>query len=153
MVKMRYNLYVRIALLLCIFVQNVVSMPHHHHAEDKTLCINVFHVLDKSNAADCNDGHKCAGHQNHQSPITTCVATHFVTLQPERDQASVSVSASSKALPKAVCDAAHLWHDRAWDQRQIVSTPYHRDWQPPRIQSWTDYAVRALPMRAPSCFA
>ena len=56
-------------VLLCLFVQMLALMPHHHHGSDETPCFNPIHCVMPDGA--CSDENGCAGHGDY-APETTC---------------------------------------------------------------------------------
>lgn len=151
MIKMNDSKMVRFLLLLCIFMQCVVSMPHHHHKDVEGACINITHVVGR-HLDSCAEG-GCKSHaqrhdHNATSPITACTSKHFVTIQPEKSQTKIVVAEKltpSAEFAKPICVA---------QENVVVGSRFFNEpkenWQPPKESNWTTYSSRALAQRAPS---
>lgn len=82
--KVSGNKFIQVFLVLCVAMQVVALMPHHHHGDGEGACVNFFHVYGEPDAG-CGGG--CQGdHEHEHPPYHACTAHQLVIAQPERQQ-------------------------------------------------------------------
>lgn len=149
MVKMRSSILIKIILTLCMVMQCVAVMPHHHHGQSNSACINPLHCI--NDGESCRTDSSCAhseGHDHsHDNPITTCSLHQFVNVQPQKEQNQVEA-----CLCDLHCDALYADDDKFANDIVYLQTTFSSaccgEIVPPAL--WQDYFARALPVRAPS---
>ncbi|MFR7708762.1 MAG: hypothetical protein ACLUZZ_06770 [Alistipes inops] len=69
------NRFAKTVLLLCVLMQAVALMPHHHHGDPTAVCLNYSHI---NGANPCRN--VCTGTGSHAT-----YASHSLTVaQPSR---------------------------------------------------------------------
>lgn len=92
MLKMKENILVRALLMLCILMQCVAIMPHHHHGSSEVACINPLHCTDPAEGKECHGDAPCPAHNHsHDAPLTNCCFKQIVSAQPQREQEHIEV--------------------------------------------------------------
>ena len=146
---------------ICIFMQTVVMLPHHHHEDSDAPCINMFHCL-----GACSDmiAHECGCGHNHEQPGqqmpgndthrhdgsgTECALSHIDMIRAERERIGGPVEMPAPPMIAqeihicAVHDADLIYCRNTIDQldRKLLRT---------EIPLVTSYIAAAIPPRAPS---
>lgn len=87
------NRFAKTVLLLCVLMQAVALMPHHHHGDPTAVCLNYSHI---NGANPCRN--VCTGTGSHNTqPYASC-ASHSLTVaqpQPREEGLEEAVAAHS----------------------------------------------------------
>ena len=86
------NRFAKTVLLLCVLMQAVALMPHHHHGDLTAVCLNYSHI---NGANPCRN--VCTGTGSHTQPYASC-ASHSLTVaqpQPREEGLEEAVAAHS----------------------------------------------------------
>lgn len=73
------NRFFKAVLLVCVIMQAVALMPHHHHADSETVCLNYTHVSHDGESDVCAKDHD----HSKAHPYTSCNSYNIVVAQPE----------------------------------------------------------------------
>ncbi len=126
-------------VILCTLMQIATTMPHHHHGDSNTVCLNYTHLEHSHN--DCHT----AGHDHSHDHASICNNTPIELAEPELHTTRVPVeecltlavpTSSTNRLPQPTLK----W--RTLNFNYSIRDRIHFD--PIRI-----FFTRALPVRAP----
>lgn len=145
MLNIRKNIIVRAMVGVCIMMQIVAFMPHHHHSGSNVACINFTHLLDHSD--DLCEGHCDGDHEHAETPIAVCSSHHLVITEPERQQ--IEIILPETPLPESGIDMQCFS-----DVLKIKETETLHIFRKYNLPSgWTiplmNYICAAIPPRAP----
>ena len=73
------NRFAKTVLLLCVLMQAVALMPHHHHGDPTAVCLNYSHI---NGANPCRN--VCTGTGSHNTqPYASCASHSLTVAQPQ----------------------------------------------------------------------
>lgn len=141
---------------ICIAMQIMVILPHHHHEGSNVPCVNMFHCMGNCPATTqpdcaCGDNHTAPGSQeeshSHDATDSDCSLNHMDAIRLDRERVSgladlaVSMLAEVTIETLIPCKCTYYINliselDR---KRLRAANPIH-----------TDYIALATPPRAPS---
>lgn len=143
---------------LCLVMQVLALMPHHHHGEDDALCFNISHCIeitdshshsDMACSADCECECDHRHDHSHNTRDGKCMAGNMAVVRFDRDGIRINVLDNDDILQYATFtvgsadDACgHCYFDNITDLRMRQNPgvpPVH-----------TGYIAEALQPRAPS---
>ncbi len=136
--------FAKTVLLLCVLMQAVALIPHHHHATATAVCLNYAHLY-KANPC----GSICTGsNAHHTQPYASCLSHGITVAQPQQEEDGIEEPAADHA-PDCGCAACtadfetFVTHNRT----ETAFHGYGRHSDPePYIRI---YLTDALPCRAP----
>lgn len=140
-------------LVVCVVMQMVALMPHHHHSGNPSPCVNAAHVWNLASDAcgdRCEGGHDDHDH-DHDSPVAACGSFRMVILQPERER--TEVSAAEMALPTGATDIFCASGCLKCMAREVADIFREISPAPEAVPLITDYITEAIPPRAPDYLA
>lgn len=147
----------KVLMGLCLAMQVMALVPHHHHGENEAPCINIMHcvmaqcVHGSEAAADFHYDHKCSdavGH-SHGTKDGKCSIDDIDMLRVDREDVRPNLLTGNDILFYAVFlvgaeedPCGHCYLDNILDISARLNTGV------PSVH--TDYMAVALPPRAPS---
>lgn len=137
------SIFAKLILLLCVSMQVVAVLPHHHHGESVHLCLDAGHAV-----VDEEPGGLSVAHLPHSRSYAVCASHGIVMARPEfRDDAvreAVTDHFPGCCCPCCFSDvAAFISENRV----EAFLNGYSRQSDPePFLRT---YLTDALPCRAP----
>ena len=144
--KMSDNRFVKAMMLVCVIMQMLAFMPHHHHGTGQEACMNYAHLVSGGCLNDLCDG----SHAPRQHDVL-CPYSHMaVASQNEREEAvpEISDDHDHDCCGCGLCVSDMVIDDSAVRFRVDIQE-YGR---PGGVETYmTAYLAAALPCRAPDC--
>lgn len=140
----RHNLF-KYILLVCVLMQAVALMPHHHHGDSNAVCLNYIHLNADSCGDVCSDGHN---HNNADLPYSTCSSYNIVVAQPESRNNEVD-EVLSVDLPDCGCGLCVSVFDAERFVAKSVELPSYVKGDDIHKSYLRIYLAAARPCRAP----
>lgn len=152
---------------VCIFIQMLAVMPHHHHGENHLPCVNLFHCIGESagcghnygscrvheaepqgNAGDLHFGLAVESH-SHETCNGDCSFEYKYVICPAREDSRTAVALIADLPVFGILSAdGSCDSDRSRHQSQISLLDAKRYIGVPSMHA--DYITQAIPPRAPS---
>lgn len=98
MKRLQNSLVAKLILLLCVAMQVVAVMPHHHHGESVHLCMDSEHV----SLRDADGNSRDASHSHQGFPFAVCPSHSPVVAQPDPREEEVAQTVTDH-LPDCGC--------------------------------------------------
>lgn len=147
-------------VVVCIFIQTLTVLPHHHHDGSNLPCVNLFHCIDESVGNSLTHDHAgCQGHeaQNHDQNCRSeghrhdgngvCSFEHMDVIRPTRDEIG-KVFIADFLFYGILGIGDSQTSDRSRHESQMSLLADKRYIGAPPLHS--QYIVQAIPPRAPS---
>lgn len=143
---------------LCIAMQIMVILPHHHHEGSNAPCVNVLHCTDSCSSvisSCCGQDHDGSHHRHgdpdashsHDANDPDCAYNHLDAVRLDRERASGLADLAVSMLAEIAFDTLLPSHCADCD-KVIVELDRKRLRSERSIH--TDYITEATPPRAPS---
>ncbi len=127
-------------IMLCILMQAIMFIPHHHHSQDGPLCFDQRHIHSQS----CGCDSRC----NHP-PQDNCSQTHIDALQTGKKPLVGQVVSPLWVTP-ANLHASMISCDLCSNNRIETLSRLRIRKVPPLERFYTAYITPTLPGRAPA---
>lgn len=125
-------------------------MPHHHHENDDTVCINFLHLLNDPDAL-CEPNCGNSSEHSHDIPAATCNKHSIVIFEPSRPHMELSLG---EVLPPANVPDTFLFTEalRMVDTEVLdIYKKYHRG--PDVPVPLKEFVIEEISPRAPDPLA
>lgn len=164
MAGMTSKITVKSFVVVCIFVQMLTLLPHHHHGESHLPCVNLFHCTDQSvghsgHAHDGSHSHTAASHSqdagctagnhSHDTGNGDCSFEHKDVISPDRADNRSTVVFAADFLFYGILNIGDSQTSGLSRHESMISLLEDKRYAgvPPLH---TDYIALAIPPRAPS---
>lgn len=162
MTRITQGILAQVFVTVCICMQVLVMLPHHHHEGSNAPCINMFHCM-----GDCTEvvAHECGcgGHHAHPAGDTAaaegthhhdgsgseCALSHLDMIRAERERVG---GPAEMPAPPMIAQEIHICaiHDADLANCRNTITQLDRKRLRTEIPLVTSYIAAAIPPRAPS---
>ncbi len=135
------NIFGRVVLLLCMAVQFISFMPHHHHAGSELPCFLSSHCVPAA--------HECCGGHDHDAAADDCSVSQITSYEAR-------TSANESRVDVPVVDLApDLVQECPATLIAAIAATLRHGWHdaPAPGGFFTEYVAPQIPCRAPSLFA
>jgi len=134
----------KLVLLLCVLMQAVALMPHHHHGDSAIACLGYGH---RAESEACHT--PCSNHTSHATvPFPSCLSHSITATQPEpRAEAAEEIATDHSPACGCPCCTESSFSFTLGVLLQVVLQTREGG---PRIEPYLrSYLTDALPCRAP----
>lgn len=141
--KMGDNRFVKAMMLVCMVMQMLAFMPHHHHGVSHGACMDYTHLLSGNCLNDlCDGSHTPSRHD------ALCPYSHMTADRQSREEVVPEFSGDHD---HDRCGCGVCVADMAIDDSEVRFRVDIQEYgRPESVGSYmTDYLVAALPCRAP----